>query len=159
MPPFLRAALKDAPHVTILNCPICDQKREIKFSGHLKPASTNCSLSCRPCRSGGKDGKCMNSTISITEEIGGAVFHHVNYLHFQYLLTFKRDALDEDLVYPKELTNYMKYKGSGKVKKSREEKDVFEFFEYQMERHKSAYMTFPLDGTHDTPKTRAEALT
>ena len=102
----------------------------------------------------------MSSTISITEKIGGAVFHHVNYLHFKYLLTFKRDAFDapEDLVYPNELTNYMKYKGRGEVKKSREEKDVFKFFEDQVELHKSAYMTFPLDGTHDTPKTRAEAL-
>ena len=68
----------------------------------------------------------MSSTITLTKETGGAVFHHVNYLHFQYLLTFKRDAFDEDLVYPEELTNYMEYEGSGKVKKSREEKDVFD---------------------------------
>jgi hypothetical protein len=86
------------------------------------------------------------------------VFHRVSYLHFQHLLSFQRDAFDEALVYPVELSNYMDHEGEGKVKKPRVEAEVFAFFKERVQHHKSAYMKLDL-GTHDTLTTRATDLT
>ena len=158
-PPFPpRAGQKDAPHLTIPFCTSCGQVREIQISGRLQPQRKQIHVEHGKCKGGGKDGKCNGSTITHTEEKGGAVFHRVSYLHFQHLLSFQRDAFDEALVYPVELSNYMDHEGEGKVKKPRVEAEVFAFFKERVQHHKSAYMKLDL-GTHDTLTTRATILT
>ena len=149
--------MKDAPHITLHSCTFCGQVREIQIAGRLKPDSKQISVEHRPCKLGGKDGKCKGSTITHTEKKGGAVFHRVSFLHFQHLHSFQRDTFDEALVYPEELLNYMDYEGTGEEKKPRVEAEVFAFFKERVEHHKSAYMKLDL-GTHDTLTTRATTL-
>ena len=149
--------MKDAPHITLHSCTSCGQVREIQIGGRLQPGSKQIHVEHRPCKGGGKDGKCKGSTITHTEKKGGAVFHRVSFLHFQHLHSFQRDAIDEALVYPEELLNYMDYEGTGEEKKPRVEAEVFAFFKERVEHHKSAYMKLDL-GTHDTLTTRATTL-
>ena len=157
MPLPTRAAMKDAPHITLHFCTYCGLEREIKIGGRLKPDSKQISVEHRHCEGGGKDGDCKGSTITHTEKKGGAVFHRVSFLHFQHLHSFQRGTFDEALVYPEELLNYMAYEGRGEVKKPRVEAEVFAFFKERVEHHKAAYMKLD-KGTHDTLTTRATTL-